>query len=276
MMIGNAHKDLSIRQQCEILKIARSCFYYEPISRAEESVLANEIHELWVEWPQYGYRKITASLRRNGYEVNHKKVLRMMQDMNIQAMYPKPRTSLYNPAHKIYPYLLHDVEIVRPDQVWGTDITYIKMPNGFMYLVALIDWFSRFIVDWNLSNTLDARFCIEMLNNALKSNKPEIVNTDQGCQYTSESWINLVEKNEIKVSMDGKGRWADNIISERFWRTLKHEHVLLTEFETVPELRDSIGLFIDKYNYKRLHQSLGYRPPAEMYFLPKNGRQNGS
>jgi len=184
-------------------------------------------------------------------------------------MYPKPKTSLGNAEHKIYPYLLKGIEIVRPNQVWATDITYIKMPEGFMYLVALIDWFSRFIVGWNFSNTLETRFCAEMLVKVLEFGKPEIMNSDQGCQFTSTAWTSLVEQNDIKVSMDGKGRWADNIVPERFWRTLKHEHVLLYEFESVIQAKHSIGQFIEKYNYKRLHQSLGYRPPAEVYFLPK-------
>lgn len=275
-MVVPAYKDLSVRSQCEILGINRSGLYYESVSRPDESILANEIHDLWIEWPQYGYRKITAALRRNGHDINAKKVLRMMQDMNIQALYPRPKTSVNNSAHKIYPYLLRDLDIVRPNQVWATDITYIRMHHGFMYLVALIDWFSRFVVGWNFSNTLETRFCEQMLLHALESDKPEILNTDQGCQYTSTTWIQLVEVNGIKVSMDGKGRWADNIVPERFWRTLKHEHVLLHEFESVAEARNSIGQFIDKYNYKRLHQSLDYRPPAEVYFLPKKGTQNGS
>lgn len=276
MMIVPACKDLSIRKQCEILGITRSNLYYESIARSDESVLANEILDLWFEWPQYGYRKITAALRRDGYEVNHKRVLRIMQDMNIQAMYPKPKTSCRFQDNRIYPYLLRNVEIVRPNQVWGTDITYIKMPIGFMYLIALIDWYSRYVVGWRFSNRPDTESCEEMLIDALKLGRPEILNTDQGCQYTSNSWINLVEKNGIRVSMDGKGRWADNVIVERFWRTLKYEHVLLHEFETVPDAQFSIGSFIDRYNYKRLHQSLEYRPPAEVYFVTKEGGQIGS
>lgn len=275
-MIATSYEKLSIRRQCEILGISRTNLYYVPATRFDDSVLANEIHDLWVEWPQYGYRKITEQLKRDGYEVNHKKVLRIMQEMCIQAMYPKPKTSHNNIAHRVYPYLLHDLEITRPNQVWATDITYIKMPNGFMYLVALLDWFSRFVVEWNFSNSLDTRFCEEMLVSALKVNKPDIINTDQGCQYTSDSWTQLVQANGIKLSMDGKGRWADNVVAERFWRTLKHEHIFLHEFESVPEARASIGHFIEKYNYKRLHQSLGYRPPSELYFLQKNEVQNGS
>ena len=188
-----------------------------------------------------------------------------MRDMNLQALYPKPKTTLHNPDHKIYPYLLRDLEIIRPNQAWATDITYIRMPHGFMYLVAIIDLFSRYIMGWNFSNTLSADFCKEMLQEAFLKAHPEILNTDQGCQFTSAGWIDLVTSNRVKVSMDGKGRWADNIYIERFWRTLKHEHVLIHAFETVKAAKTSIGAFIDIYNNKRLHQSLGYRTPAEMY-----------
>lgn len=275
-MITPAYKDLSIREQCEILDIGRSTLYYKQIPQADESILANEIHEIWNEWPAYGYRRITKELQKRDYVINHKKVLHMMQDMNIQALYPRPKTTT-NANHKIYPYLLKGLKIVHPNQVWATDITYIKMHDGFMYLVALIDWYSRFIIDWNFSNTLETRFCIEMLTRALEANnKPQILNTDQGCQYTSNVWTDLVEENGIKVSMDGAGRWIDNVIIERFWRTLKHEHVLLHEFESVGQARDSIGSFIKRYNYKRLHQSLNYRPPADLYFLSKTGGQIGS
>ena len=275
-MITSAYTGLSIREQCRILDVNRSHFYYDPLPMTDATNLANEIYDIWIEWPQYGNRKITQDLRRKDYVVNHKRVLRIMQDMNIQAIYPRPKTSLHNSAHKIYPYLLKNVPIVQPNQVWGSDITYIMTPEGFMYLVALIDWFSRFIVAWNFSNTLETRSCTDMLAEALKVNKPNILNTDQGCQYTSDEWIQAVERNNIKVSMDGKGRWADNIPSERFWRTIKYEHILLHEFGSVQETRSSIGNYINKYNYKRLHQSLKYMTPAEVYFSQKMGGRIGS
>jgi len=265
-MIDQKHDFLSIRKQCNVLGIWRSNVYYEPLQNKEESILANEIRDLWLDIPAYGYRRITAELHRRGYDINHKHVLRLMRDMHIQALYPKPKTSIRNTKHKIYPYLLRDLFITKPNHVWSTDITYIKMPQGFVYLTSLIDIYSRFIIGWRLSNTLDETFCEEALNSAFQYGKPEILNTDQGSQFTSEAWISCLVKNNIKISMDGKGRWADNIIIERFWRTLKHEHILLHAFESVKEIKESIKKFIMVYNYKRLHQSLGYKTPAEVYF----------
>ena len=265
-MIDQKHDFLSIRKQCNVLGIWRSNVYYESLQNKEESILANEIRDLWLDIPAYGYRRITAELHRRGYDINHKHVLRLMRDMHIQALYPKPKTSICNTKHKIYPYLLRDLSITKPNHVWSTDITYIKMPQGFVYLTSLIDIYSRFIIGWRLSNTLDETFCEEALNSAFQYGKPEILNTDQGSQFTSEAWISCLVKNNIKISMDGKGRWADNIIIERFWRTLKHEHILLHAFESVKEIKESIKKFIMVYNYKRLHQSLGYKTPAEVYF----------
>lgn len=265
-MIDLKHETLSIRRQCDLLSIARSNLYYRHTLTVDESLLANEIHELWMDMPYYGYRRITAELHRRGYLINHKKVLGMMRDMRIQALYPKHRTTFNNPDHKKYPYLLHNVKIERPNQVWATDITYIKMPNGFMYLIGIIDVYSRFLVAWSFSNTMETQFCLEALDSALATGqKPDILNTDQGCQFTSQAWIAQVEKNGIKVSMDGKGRWADNIVIERFWRTLKYEHVLLYGFNSIKVARKSIGSFIETYNYRRLHQSLNYQTPAEVY-----------
>jgi len=266
-MIEHNHPALSIRRQCNILDVWRSNVYYVPQQEPDESVLANEIHEVWFEMPYYGYRRITAELQRRGYSINHKRVLRMMHDMHIQALYPKHKTTLNHNEHKKYPYLLKDLTIKGPNHVWATDITYIRLPGGFVYLVGIIDIFSRFLLAWSLSNTMETEFCLEVLDKALYINKPEILNTDQGVQYTSNDWIQRVEGNQIKVSMDGIGRWADNIFIERFWRTLKHEHVLIQEFGSIRELRNSIGSFIDTYNHKRLrlHQSLGYRTPAEIY-----------
>jgi putative transposase len=265
-MIDLEHNNLSIRKQCELLGIARSNLYYEHIPATDESLLANEIHDLWMDMPYYGYRKITAELRRRGHIINHKKTLKMMQDMHIQALYPKHKTTINNPDHKKYPYLLRGMKIERPNQVWATDITYIKMPGGFMYLIGIIDLYSRFLISWSFSNTMETQFCQEALDRALATGKrPDILNTDQGSQFTSHAWITKIEENGIKVSMDGKARWADNIFIERFWRTLKHEHVLLHGFNSIKEARESIGQFIDTYNYKRLHQSLHYQTPAEVY-----------
>jgi putative transposase len=265
-MIDVKHEYLSVRKQCAALNVWRSNVYYCAEPAPDESILANEIHELWHDMPYYGYRRITAQLQKQGYDINHKRVLRMMQDMRIKALYPKQKTTFSEPKHKKYPYLLRDLKITGPNHVWATDITYIKLPDGFVYLVGIIDLYSRFLVAWSLSNTLEIDFCLETLEKALASDrKPEILNTDQGVQYTSNAWVQRVEASNIKVSMDGVGRWADNIFIERFWRTLKYEHVLLHGFETMKEARNSIGRFINIYNQKRLHQSLGYKTPAEVY-----------
>jgi len=265
-MIDNEHRQLSIRKQCSLLGVARSNIYYCPKAPPNESVLANEIREIWLEMPCYGYRKITKELQRRDHEINHKKVRRMMRDMRIMAIYPKPRTTIVNSEHKKYPYLLRGLIIIGPNHVWETDITYIRLPSGFVYLIAIIDVFSRFILSWSLSTTLETDFCIEAFKSALQSwPRPEILNTDQGVQFTSSEWIKRVEAAGIKVSMDGIGRWADNIFIERFWRTAKHEYILLHSFETVKIARRAIGEFIDIYNYKRLHQSLEYLTPAEVY-----------
>jgi putative transposase len=265
-MVDSEHADLSVRRQCTALGINRSNLYYRCIQGPDEAELANEIHELWLSMPAYGYRKITEELQRRGCIINHKRILRMMRDMRIQAMYPRPRTSISNREHKKYPYLLRDLTISYANHVWATDITYIKLSSGYVYLIAIIDIYSRFIVAWGLSNTLEADFCVNTLEEALQKGKsPLILNTDQGVQFTSDAWIECVKGNFIQVSMDGIGRWADNIFIERFWRTVKHEHVLLYCFETLKSARDSIGRFIDLYNHKRLHQSLGYKTPAEVY-----------
>jgi putative transposase len=264
-MIETNHKNLSIRRQSALLQINRSTLYYEPIEAVDDTHLANEIHEIWLGMPFYGYRRVTAELRRRSYRINEKRVLRLMREMNMQALYPGPKTTVRFSKDVAYPYLLNGLEVVRPNQVWATDITYIKMPVGFAYLVALIDVHSRYVIAWRLSNTMDTHFCLEMLDTALSYARPEILNTDQGSQFTSRDWIERVEGFGILVSMDGKGRWVDNIIIERFWRTLKYEHVLLHSFEDLRQARRSIGEFINLYNFKRLHQSLGYRPPAEVY-----------
>ncbi len=245
----------------------RSTVYYKPIEVAQvDIILMNVIREIWSCIPQYGYRRITRELRAMGYKVNRKRVYRLMQIMGIQAIYPKPKTSMPNKEHDVYPYLLGDLCINRVNQVWCVDITYLKVGNGFMYLVALIDVYSRYIVGWELSNTLEADFCIEMLNCALKKAKPEIVNSDQGCQFTSDDWIKVLKANKIDISMDGKGRCLDNIYIERFWRSLKYEDFYLNDYQTVSELRSGIKSYIEFYNHRRWHQSLDYKTPSQVYF----------
>ena len=265
-MINQEHGELSVRQQCKLLGVSRSNLYYKEKERSDEALVANEISEIWSEMPAYGYRKITKELQRRNYKINHKRVLRLMREMNIMAMYPKPKTSIIKQEHKKYPYLLRDLKIREPNAVWEADITYIKIVGGFVYLVAIIDVFSRFVVSWSLSVTLEVTFCLEALTSALQNWPPtKILNTDQGVQFTSGEWVNTVEAAGIKISMDGIGRWADNIYIERFWRTAKHEYILLHSFESVKSARKAIGEFIEIYNYKRLHQSLSYLTPAEVY-----------
>jgi len=189
-----------------------------------------------------------------------------MHEMGIYAIYPKPKTSLLDQSHKIYPYLFKDVRIEKANQAWGTDITYIRMPYGFVYLVALIDIYSRYLLGWSLFNAMDVSFCESMFRESLTVGKPEILNSDQGAQFTSQAWIDFVESNDILVSMDGQGRWADNVFIERFWRSLKYENLLINEYKTVLEVRKAIKNYIDFYNNRRWHQSLGYKTPAEVYW----------
>jgi putative transposase len=215
--------------------------------------------------PFYGSRKIAVWLKSRGHHVNRKRVRRLMRLMGIRAIYRRPRTSSPAPGHKIYPYLLRDLKITRPDQVWATDITYIPMAKGFMYLVAIIDVYSRYVVSWKLSNTLDVRFCIEALEEALAKGKPEIFNTDQGSQFTSEAFTGLLKQYDIKISMDGKGSYNDNLFIERLWRTVKYEEVYLKAYNDGKEARISLGRYFNFYNNERLHQALEYQTPAEMY-----------
>lgn len=266
-MISKTNKDLSIVRQCRLLNINRASFYYEPVPDSEDTVtLMNEIQDIWERYPFYGYRRITATLRRAGHKVNSKRTQRLMSKMGLQALYPKPRLSVANAEHKKYPYLLKDLSLERPDQVWATDITYIRMNPGFVYLVAIIDLYSRYIVSWKLSISLDAGFCMEALEEALLKGCPDIFNTDQGCQFTSAAWIGTLEAHGIQISMDGKGRCMDNIYAERLWRSLKYEEVYLRSYESVCEARQSLARYIEFYNNQRPHQALGYQTPAEVYF----------
>lgn len=228
----------------------------------------NEIRGIWLRIPFYGYRRITEELKHLGFLVNRKRVQRLMQDMGIQAVYPKPKLSIGNKQHKIYPYLLKDLKVNKANQVWSVDITYLKIGGGFMYLVALIDLRSRYIAGWELSNTLETDSCVEMLKRALQRSrfKPEIVNSDQGSQFTDAKWINVLTENGIKVSMDGKGRYLDNIYIERFWRSIKYEDFYLNDYQTVLELRAGIKKYIEFYNDRRWHQSLAYKTPASVYY----------
>lgn len=266
-MIEPNFKDLSIRNQCDLLNINRSGYYYHPVSN-EDQELMNLIHEIWLKYPFYGYRKIKAVLVREGYVINHKKVQRLMQEMDLQAIYQKPKLSQVNKEHLIYPYLLDKLTITRANQVWATDLTYIKMPEGFIYLLAIIDLHSRFIVAANVSTSMEAIYAIETIEAAIASyDPPEIFNTDQGSQFTSIGWVNSLLTHNIRISMDGKGRCFDNIYIERFWRTIKYEEVYLKSYETVSEARSALMNFISFYNYERPHQGLNYKTPSELYLV---------
>jgi putative transposase len=260
--------DLSIRKQASILGLQRSKLYYKPIINAD-SEIANLIREVYLGSDcRYGYRKITAALRQGGQVVNNKKVLKTMQEIGIEGLYPKRnvKTTIAAKEHKIYPYLLKDLEINRVNQVWATDITYIRMNGYFMYFIAIIDLHSRYILSYNLSNSLEAGFCLSTLKEALSSAKPEIFNSDQGCQFTSNDFVNELEIQFIKISMDHAGRCFDNIFIERLWRTLKQEVIYYYRPETIQELEKYLQDFVLWYNNHRLHQSLKYKTPASVYF----------
>lgn len=264
-MIERNQATLSVRRQCDLLSLNRSSLYYTPSECSDDIKLVNAISEIWDEIPVYGYRRITAQLRRAGFEVNRKRVARLMKEAGLQAIYQKPKTSVSNDEHKKYPYLLRGLVIGRPHQVWVTDLTYIKMPRGFVYLMGIMDVYSRKILAWDVGITMDLSFCLVILEEALKIGTPEIVNTDQGSQYTALEWIALVESCQAQVSMDGVGRWADNIPIERFWRTVKWEHLFLRDLATPLAVKASMGEFIEFYNNRRLHQTLGYNTPEEVY-----------
>jgi putative transposase len=223
------------------------------------------IDRQYLETPFYGARKVAAWLKSQGQMVNRKRVRRLMQLMGLKAIYRKPRTSKPGPGHKIYPYLLRGMKITRPNQVWAADITYIPMQKGFMYLVVILDWYSRHILAWRLSNSLESDFCLEALQEALRKGKPEIFNTDQGSQFTAQEFIAMLESQGIRVSMDGSGRYTDNLFIERFWRTLKYEEVYLKAYQDMKDAKSEISRYIRFYNGERPHQALEYKTPAEVY-----------
>jgi putative transposase len=268
MMIDTKHPQLSVRRQCELLGLSRATFYRQARGEAPFNLrLMRLIDEEYTRAPFYGYRKMTARLKMQGYDVNRKRAARLMHTMGLQAIYPGPRTSTAHPQHKKYPYLLRGLSITRPHQVWSADITYVPMPSGFMYLVAVIDWFSRYVLAWQLSNTLEGSFCLEALELALSQGKPEIFNTDQGSQFTAAVFTGRLEAANIAVSMDGRGRALDNIFVERLWRTVKYEDIYLKDYDSVPALQRGLHDYFQFYNHVRPHQSLAYRTPAEVHYL---------
>ena len=266
-MIEITHPDLSIRRQCELLGLNRATFYYQPATEtALNLALMRLIDVQYTKTPFYGWPRMTRCLNRMGYGVNHKRVQRLMQIMGLQAIYPPRRTSRPAAGHKVHPYLLRNLDIVQPNQVWSADITYVPVTGGFMYLVAIVDWFSRYVLAWQLSNTLDGYFCVHTLQQALQRGQPEIFNTDQGAQFTATVFTSLLETAQVRISMDGRGRALDNIFVERLWRTVKYEDIYLKEYTTVPALFAGLTSYFAFYNDERLHQSLGYRTPAEVHY----------
>ena len=270
MMIEPEYPTLSIRRQCELIGLNRSSYYSEPASESPLNLLLMRlIDEEYTRAPFYGYRKMTVRLEKRGYEVNHKRVARLMAKMGLQAVSPRRRTSIPDKQHKKYPYLLRGLTIDRPNQVWAADVTYVPLPLGFMYLVAIMDWFSRFVVAWQLSNTLDGAFCLDALRLALRHGQPEIFNSDQGVQFTAHDFTDELEAAGIRISMDGRGRVFDNIFVERLWRSVKYEDIYIKDYRTVPALTAGLGAFFNLYNYERPHQSLGYAVPADVHFVVK-------
>jgi putative transposase len=266
-MVDPDHARLSITRQCRLVSIARSSFYYE--SRGESPLnlrLMRLIDEQFLETPFFGSRQMKRWLHRQGYTVSRKRVRRLMRLLGLQAVFQRPRTSQPHPEHRIYPYLLRDLQITRPGHVWCADVTYIPLQRGFLYLVAVMDWASRKVLSWRLSNTLEASFCVEALEEAVERyGPPEIFNTDQGSQFTGIDFTEVLKEAGIRISMDGKGRWMDNIFIERLWRSLKYEQVYLSEYVTGSEARAGIGWWIDFYNERRPHSSLNDRTPDEAY-----------
>jgi putative transposase len=266
LLVDRDHADISIRRQCELLGVNRSGLYYEPLGESEENMaLMRLLDEQYTRAPFYGSRRMAEWLMTQGLEVNRKRVARLMALMGIEAVYPKPKLSQPGEGHKIYPYLLRGVGVDRVNQVWSTDITYIRMAQGFVYLVAVMDWFSRYVLSWRLSLTLELDFCVEALQCALRRGRPEIFNSDQGSQFTSETFTGELAAREIAISMDGRGRCMDNIFIERLWRSLKYEEVYLKDYGSVMEARAGIERYLRFYNQERLHQSLQYRTPAAVW-----------
>ena len=268
-------KGLSVSEKCRLSDLARSSLYYQhrPVVTDDEMILMYHISEVFIANPFYGYRRIKDELEDNDIKIGKERVRKYMKMLGLKTFYPKKRTTIANKEHEKYPYLLKDIEITKPNQVWATDITYIWNGSGFYYLVAIIDWHSRRILSWRLSNTMDKEFCIDALNEALsKHPTPEIFNTDQGSQFTSVAFTSVLKANDIKISMDGKGRATDNIIIERFWRSIKYENILLSDYASGIELKAGITKYIEFYNKKRRHTSLGKKTPLEIHD-PKAGKE---
>jgi putative transposase len=266
-MLERHNDQLSVRRQCELLGLARSGVYRLPRAVPDADLaLMRAIDELFMAWPFLGSRRMAVMLEEQGFAVNRKRVQRLMRKMGIAALYPKKRTTVPAPGHEIFPYLLRGMKIERPNQVWCADITYVPLPRGFLYLVAIMDWASRAVLAWRLSNTMDSSFCVSALEEALsRFGRPEIFNTDQGSQFTSAAFTGKLKEADIKISMDGRGRWMDNVFIERLWRSLKHEDIYLKGYADGGEARAGIASWTQFYNGRRPHQALGYRTPMAVW-----------
>ena len=265
-MIEARHAPLSVAKQCELLGLSRSSFYYRRQAASPLGLqIMHAIDRIYTQYPFYGVRRIQQALRHEGYAVNHKRVHRLMQRMGLQAIYPRPSRSAGDASDRVYPYLLRDRVIDRPDQVWASDITYLPLLDGFVYLVAIMDWFSRYVLSWRIANTLDAAFCLAALEEALTRGRPEIFNTDQGRQFTCADFTQRVEGAGVRMSMDGRGRCMDNVFIERLWRSLKYEDIYLNAYETVAQITEGVDRYFDFYNQIRFHQALDYATPAQIY-----------
>jgi len=273
-MIDRDHRQLSLVRQCSLLNVSRASVYYRSVpTRTEDLELMALMDRQYLKTPFYGSRKMKVWLLGEGYLVSRDKVRRLMRLMGLEAIYRRPNTSKPAPGHRVYPYLLKGVDVNRVDQVWAADITYIPMAQGFLYLIAIMDWHSRYVVAWKLSNTMDTSFCVAALEEALSRGRPEIFNTDQGSQFTSEAFTSQLQERGIRVSMDGKGRYLDNIFVERLWRSIKYEEVYLKAYQSVAEARVGINAYLEFYNRQRPHQALGYRTPAEVYQNGQEGKK---
>lgn len=266
--------ELSVAEQCRLLGLPRSTYYHASLGESAENLrLMRLIDEQYLHTPFSGSRGLTQWLLRAGYAVNRKRVQRLMRIMGLEAIYPRPRTSALCPGHRIYPYLLRNLAIERPDHVWSTDITYVPLRQGFMYLVAVLDWHRRYVLSWELSNTLDSAFCVSALEAALAHGRPEIFNTDQGAQFTSQAFTGVLETAGIAISMDGRGRALDNVFIERLWRTVKYENIYLRGYETAVELERGLKAYFKFYRYERLHRALDYQTPWEVYSAGRQVRR---
>ena len=260
--------ELPLSRQCEILELSRSSQYYRPAPLSQRDLeLMRKIDEIHLKHPFFGSRRLRGALRDAGSQVGRRHVHTLMDKMGIEALYPKPRLSEPHPGHKVWPYLLRDLAITRPNQVWATDITYVPLAKGFAYLVAIIDWYSRRVLAWRLSNCMDSSFCVEALEEALmRHGTPEIFNTDQGSQFTDKDFTGVLEAQDIRISMDGRGRWIDNVFIERLWRSVKYEEVYLKAYESIPQAKRQLGSYFTFYNQRRRHQGLGDQTPDAVYY----------